>query len=77
MLRFLVEAVAKDPDGMVDALLRSLKRRELGSSGHNVRTSTLGERLALLSDLMTASSRSIGTGPILRSSPWSRRLDLI
>ena len=26
---------------------------------------------------MTASSRSIGTGPILRSSPWSGRLDLI
>jgi len=77
MLRFLAEAVAKDLDGMLDAILRSLTRRQHGSLWHNVHTSALGERLALLSLSMTASSRSIGTGPILRSSPWSRRLDLI
>jgi len=75
MLQFLAEAVARDLDGMLDAILRSLTRRQHGSLWHNVHTSALRERHALLS--MTASSRSIGTGPILRRSPWSCRLDLI
>jgi hypothetical protein len=51
-------------------------RGKLTIHGHNVHTTALGERLALLSRSMTASSRSITTGAILRSSPWSLRLDL-
>jgi hypothetical protein len=51
-------------------------RGKLTIHGHNVHTTVLGERLALLLRSMTASSRSITTGPILRSSPWSLRLDL-
>jgi len=31
MLRFLAEAVAKDLDGMLDAILRSLTHRQDGS----------------------------------------------
>jgi len=77
MLRFLAEAVAKDLDGMLDAILRSLTCRQHGSLWHSVHTSALGDRLALLSRSMRASSRSIAAGPILRSSPWSLRLDLI
>jgi len=77
MLRFLAEAVGKDLDGMLDAIPRSLTRRHHGSLWNNVHTSALGERLTLLSRSMTASARSIATGPILRSSPRSVRLDLI